>query len=229
MIHPGEEEFARLGEDERLALQYTHFTMNFFERLYLLHRDGVIDDQRWKAWESWIRYLYRPAPSSRMSGMRAAGCIMPTLSPMSRKTSTTARVERLIARSARPWVLHRRIGRNNLSGLLVGVVLKGQISDRGPLISRARFVHGREPPRARGSTSGGGDPGGGRPPRQAPATTWQGRPPLLPGGGERILAQDLPGRRDGSREPLFLLQRQSRADGVPQRAGCPPHPCGTSR
>lgn len=56
VIYPGEEEFARLGEDERLALQYTYFTMNFFERLYLLHRDGVIDDQRWKAWESWIRY-----------------------------------------------------------------------------------------------------------------------------------------------------------------------------
>jgi hypothetical protein len=56
VIYPGEEEFARLGEDERLALQYTYFTMNFFERLYLLYRDGVIDDQRWKAWESWIRY-----------------------------------------------------------------------------------------------------------------------------------------------------------------------------
>jgi hypothetical protein len=29
---------------------------DFFERLYLLYRDGVIDDQRWKAWESWISY-----------------------------------------------------------------------------------------------------------------------------------------------------------------------------
>jgi uncharacterized membrane protein len=56
LIYPSEDESARLGEDERLALQYTYFTMNFFERLYLLYRDGVIDDERWKAWESWIDY-----------------------------------------------------------------------------------------------------------------------------------------------------------------------------
>jgi hypothetical protein len=51
-----EEESLRLGEEERLALQYTYFIMNFFERLYLLHRDGTIDEQRWKGWESWISY-----------------------------------------------------------------------------------------------------------------------------------------------------------------------------
>jgi hypothetical protein len=56
VMYPGEGENAQLGEDERLALQYTYFTLNFFERLYLLYRDGVIDDQRWKAWESWISY-----------------------------------------------------------------------------------------------------------------------------------------------------------------------------
>jgi hypothetical protein len=56
LIYPGEAESALLGEDERLALQYTYFTMNFFESLYLLFRDGVIDDERWKAWESWISY-----------------------------------------------------------------------------------------------------------------------------------------------------------------------------
>jgi hypothetical protein len=55
-IYPGEDEDARRSEEERLALQYTFFTMNFFERLYLLYRDGVIDDQRWKTWESWISY-----------------------------------------------------------------------------------------------------------------------------------------------------------------------------
>jgi hypothetical protein len=56
LIYPGEEELALLGEDERLALQYTYLTMNFFESLYLQFRDGVIDDERWKAWESWISY-----------------------------------------------------------------------------------------------------------------------------------------------------------------------------
>jgi hypothetical protein len=56
LIYPGEEELALLGENERLALQYTYFTMNFFESLYLLYRDGVIDEERWKAWETWIGY-----------------------------------------------------------------------------------------------------------------------------------------------------------------------------
>jgi hypothetical protein len=56
LMYPGEGDAARLGEDERQALQYTYFTLNFFERLYLLHRDGAIDDERWKAWETWIRY-----------------------------------------------------------------------------------------------------------------------------------------------------------------------------
>ena len=51
-----EEEALRLGEDERLAMQQTYFIMNFFERLYSLYRDGDIDDQRWKSWESWIDY-----------------------------------------------------------------------------------------------------------------------------------------------------------------------------
>jgi hypothetical protein len=56
VMYPGEGANAQLGESERLALQYTYFTLNFFERLYLLYRDGVIDEQRWKAWESWIGY-----------------------------------------------------------------------------------------------------------------------------------------------------------------------------
>jgi len=55
VIYP-EEEAVRLGEEERLALQYTYFIMNFFERLYSLYRDGDLDDQQWKLWESWIDY-----------------------------------------------------------------------------------------------------------------------------------------------------------------------------
>lgn len=56
LMYPGENEAALLGADERLALQYTYFTMNFFERLYLHYRDGVIDAERWKGWETWIGY-----------------------------------------------------------------------------------------------------------------------------------------------------------------------------
>jgi hypothetical protein len=53
IMYPEEEE-VRLGEEEQLALQHTYFIMNFFDRLYSLYRDGDIDDQRWKIWESWI-------------------------------------------------------------------------------------------------------------------------------------------------------------------------------
>jgi hypothetical protein len=56
MIYPGEDELLQLGEDERLAVQYTYFVMNFFESLYLNYRDGVIDEERWKTWNSWISY-----------------------------------------------------------------------------------------------------------------------------------------------------------------------------
>ena len=56
MIYPGEDELAHLGEDERLAIQYTYFVMNFFERLYVHYLDGVIDAERWKPWDSWISY-----------------------------------------------------------------------------------------------------------------------------------------------------------------------------
>jgi hypothetical protein len=62
MVYPAEDELAQMGEEERMAVQYTYFVMNFFERLYLSYRDGVIDDQRWKTWESWISYSLSASP-----------------------------------------------------------------------------------------------------------------------------------------------------------------------
>jgi hypothetical protein len=62
LMYPNEAEFEVLGEGDRLALQYTYFTLNFFERLYLFHRDGVIDDERWKAWQVWIDYSMTTSP-----------------------------------------------------------------------------------------------------------------------------------------------------------------------
>ena len=62
VMYPGEDELRRLSADERLAVQYTYFTMNFFERLYLHYREGVIDDERWKAWETWIAYSLSSSP-----------------------------------------------------------------------------------------------------------------------------------------------------------------------
>src|SRR5215207_1906602 len=61
IMYPEEEE-VRLGEDEQLALQHTYFIMNFFDRLYSLYRDGDIDDQRWKIWESWIDHSLSTSP-----------------------------------------------------------------------------------------------------------------------------------------------------------------------
>jgi hypothetical protein len=61
-IYPQQDQAAPLSEEERLALQYTYFTMNFFERLYLHYRDGIIDDERWKVWESWISYSLSTSP-----------------------------------------------------------------------------------------------------------------------------------------------------------------------
>jgi hypothetical protein len=61
LMYP-EDESLRLEEEEGLALQYTYFIMNFFERLYSLYRDGDIDDQRWKSWESWIDYSLSTSP-----------------------------------------------------------------------------------------------------------------------------------------------------------------------
>src|SRR5829696_9864986 len=61
IMYPEEEE-VRLGEDEQLALQHTYFIMNFFERLYSLYRDGAIDAQRWKIWESWIDHSLSTSP-----------------------------------------------------------------------------------------------------------------------------------------------------------------------
>jgi hypothetical protein len=61
IMYPEEEE-VRLGEEEQLALQHTYFIMNFFDRLYSLYRDGDIDDQRWKIWESWIDHSLSTSP-----------------------------------------------------------------------------------------------------------------------------------------------------------------------
>jgi hypothetical protein len=61
LMYP-EEEALRLGEEEALAQQHTYFIMNFFERLYSLYRDGDIDAQRWKTWESWIDYSLSTSP-----------------------------------------------------------------------------------------------------------------------------------------------------------------------
>src|SRR5215203_3018272 len=61
IMYPADEE-VRLGEDDQLALQHTYFIMNFVERLYSLYRDGAIDAQRWKIWESWIDHSLSTSP-----------------------------------------------------------------------------------------------------------------------------------------------------------------------
>ena len=43
---PGEDELTTLSEDEQFAVANAYFIMNFFERMYLMYRDGDIEDQR---------------------------------------------------------------------------------------------------------------------------------------------------------------------------------------
>lgn len=73
LIYP-DDESALMSQDERLAYQYTYFVMNFFERLYLHYRDGVIDDQRWKAWDSWLDYSFSSSPTFQVVWVE--GCAM---------------------------------------------------------------------------------------------------------------------------------------------------------
>jgi hypothetical protein len=56
VMYPEEDELTTLSQEEQLAIANTYYIMNFFERLYLMYRDGDIDDQRWKFWESWISH-----------------------------------------------------------------------------------------------------------------------------------------------------------------------------
>lgn len=62
LMYPNEAEFETTSEAERQAVQYTYYTLNFFEQLYLLYRDGVIDNERWKAWQVWIDYSMSTSP-----------------------------------------------------------------------------------------------------------------------------------------------------------------------
>jgi hypothetical protein len=57
VIYPGDV-YNRLGEEERLAQQYTYATLDFFDRLYVMYRDGGIDDNMWRGWQSWIQYAF---------------------------------------------------------------------------------------------------------------------------------------------------------------------------
>jgi hypothetical protein len=62
VMYPGEDELTTLSEDEQFAIANTYYIMNFFERLYLMYRDGDIEAERWRVWESWIRYSLTASP-----------------------------------------------------------------------------------------------------------------------------------------------------------------------
>jgi hypothetical protein len=65
VMYPGEPELTSLSEDEQIAVANTYYIMNFFERLYLMHRDGDIEDERWGVWEAWISYSLTASPLFR--------------------------------------------------------------------------------------------------------------------------------------------------------------------
>jgi hypothetical protein len=61
IMYPSENE-STLSEDEMIAVTNSYFIMNFFERIYLMYRDGDIEEERWKMWENWIRYSLTSSP-----------------------------------------------------------------------------------------------------------------------------------------------------------------------
>lgn len=62
VMYPEGDNPTTLSEDEQFALANTYFIMNFFERLYLMYRDGDIEDEGWRMWESWIGYSLTSSP-----------------------------------------------------------------------------------------------------------------------------------------------------------------------
>lgn len=63
-----------IDQDGQLAIQYTSFVVNFFERLYLPYQNGAINDHRWKAWASWLDRSFSASPL--FQSVRADGCAM---------------------------------------------------------------------------------------------------------------------------------------------------------
>jgi hypothetical protein len=57
VIYP-DETYNRIGDDEKIALHYTYAALSFFDRVYVLYRDGVIDERAWRGWENWISYAF---------------------------------------------------------------------------------------------------------------------------------------------------------------------------
>ena len=62
VMYPREDELTTLSEDEQFAVTNVYFIMNFFERIYLMYRDGDIEGERWKVWENWMRYSLTSSP-----------------------------------------------------------------------------------------------------------------------------------------------------------------------
>jgi hypothetical protein len=76
-IYPAEAEVNPRTEEESLALQYTYFIMNFFQRIYLLYSDGEIERELWAAWENWIRYSMTTSPLFQAEWNESCGIFHP--------------------------------------------------------------------------------------------------------------------------------------------------------
>jgi hypothetical protein len=79
-IYPAEAELNPRTEEESLALQYTYFIMNFFQRIYLLYSDGEIEPELWAAWENWIRYSMTTSPLFQAEWNESCGIFHPDFS-----------------------------------------------------------------------------------------------------------------------------------------------------
>lgn len=57
-FYEGNNEFKKLSDDEQEYYNYIGLSAAFFERVYLLHRQGGIDASIWSSWERWIQDVW---------------------------------------------------------------------------------------------------------------------------------------------------------------------------
>jgi hypothetical protein len=55
MIYGPGDRFTALSPADQERYQYLIQVIEFYQRLWLMHRDGVLDDDIWAGWEQWLR------------------------------------------------------------------------------------------------------------------------------------------------------------------------------
>lgn len=62
MLYLPGDPFLALNPDDRARYQYLLQVIEFYQRLWLLERDGALDEQAWAGWERWLEDGIVPIP-----------------------------------------------------------------------------------------------------------------------------------------------------------------------